>query len=160
MIHQYQRLRTSGDKVSGRLRYVMNAGWIAVFGVNAGIASLNNFARIIFNFQLPYYYQGVSLGVKIIALAGIFALGSASVVAQLRRPENRIASPTRDVEDFSDKPVIALGFIFLLLGVVFGLAQYWPIVVYSGFFLFLAGAMLYLVGRLNENNFDATPEGP
>src|SRR5947208_2595082 len=78
IISQYQMLRFRLDRTSKRLKRVMGLGWIAVFGVDAGVASLNNIATVIFHTQLPYYYQGVSLAQKITALMGIFILGIVS----------------------------------------------------------------------------------
>src|SRR5437870_3263367 len=52
--------------------------------------------------------------------------------------------------DFWEKPLINIGFIALLLGLVLGLAQYWSPVVFAGFILLLTGAMLYPIGRITE----------
>ena len=153
VIFQYQRLGTQSNPSFGRLRKTMSFGWIAVFGVNAGVASLNNMSTEIFHSQLPYYFQGISLSQKIIALAGIFVLGISSIIAMRRDTETLKAPVVENVtSDFWEKPLTNIGFIALLLGVVLGLAQYWSMVVFAGFILLLAGVMLYPVGRLTEKN--------
>jgi len=128
----------------------MIAGWVAVFGLNAGIASLNNMSTQIFHRQLPYYFQGVSLAQKIIALSGIFILGAVSIVAMRVHAEPTKRPVEQHRADFWEKPLTNIGFIALLLGIVLGLAQYWSTVVFAGFFLLLAALMLYPVGRLTE----------
>ena len=154
VILQYQQLGIRGSQIARSLRKLMDAGWIAVFGVNAGLASLNNFSIIIFQLkQLPNYFQGVSLAQKIIALAGIFVLGTASAVA---RREMRTSAPMAHRRaDFWDKPLTNTGFIAILTGVVLGLAQYWSPIVYAGFFVLLAGAMMYLIGKWTERGTDS-----
>ena len=126
----------------------MAVGWFAVFGADAGVASLNNMATTIFHTQLPYYYNGVSLAQKIIALGGIFVLGIASFFASQRHQSD--FNPVVNASDFWEKPLTNIGFIALLLGIVLGLAQYWSAIIFAGFILLLAGAMLYPVGRLTE----------
>lgn len=138
----------------------MDAGWIAVFGINAGLASMNNFSIVIFQLrQLPYYFQGVSLAQKIIALAGIFVLGTASILASREKLHNS-APAVQARADFWEKPLTNIGFIAILAGVVLGLAQYWPPVVYAGFFMLLAGAMMYLIGKWTERDIDALEKEP
>jgi hypothetical protein len=160
VISQYQRLGSRVDKLSFRLRELMVVGWVAVFGVNAGIASLDNMSTVIFHKQLPYYFQGISLAQKIIALAGIFLLGTISILA-LRQSKNSsdIPAPSQRL-DFWEKPLTNIGFISLLLGVVLGLAQYWSTVVFAGFFLLLAGVMLYPVGKFTEKDIEPPDEEP
>ena len=137
----------------------MDAGWIAVFGINAGLASLNNFSIVIFQLkQLPYYFQGVSLAQKIIALAGIFVLGTASMLAS---HEMRGSAPMAQRRaEFWEKPLTNIGFVAILLGVVLGLAQYWSPIVYAGFFVLLAGAMMYLIGKWTESGIDSLEKDP
>ena len=138
----------------------MEAGWIAVFGINAGLASLNNFSIVVFQLkQLPYYFQGVSLAQKIIALVGIFVLGIASIVAS-RGVSGNSAPMVQRQADFWEKPLTNIGFIAIFAGVVLGLAQYWSPIVYAGFFILLAGAMMYLVGKWIETDIDVTDKGP
>ena len=131
----------------------MGFGWFAVFGVNAGVASLNNMATEIFNKQLPYYFQGVSLAQKIIALVGVFILGIMSSLSLLKNQESQIKPASHHSADLWEKPLTSIGFIALLLGVVLGLAQYWQPVVFAGFLLLLAGILLYAIGKLTEKNF-------
>ena len=150
VISQYQKLGTQTERTSQRLREAMIAGWVAVFGLNAGIASLNNMSTQIFHRQLPYYFQGVSLAQKIIALSGIFILGAVSIVAMRVHAEPTKRPVEQHRADFWEKPLTNIGFIALLLGIVLGLAQYWSTVVFAGFFLLLAALMLYPVGRLTE----------
>ncbi|OLC61291.1 hypothetical protein AUH73_07655 [archaeon 13_1_40CM_4_53_4] len=150
IVSQYQMLRVQLDQRSSRLKRVMGLGWIAVFGVDAGVASLNNMATIIFHTQLPYYYQGVSLAQKIIALMGIFILGMVSGLTSHQHRESPDKLRAQFSSDFWEKPLINIGFIALLLGLVLGLAQYWSPVVFAGFILLLTGAMLYPIGRITE----------
>ena len=150
VVSEYKKARATHDDLSYRLRRVMDVGWIAVFGVNVGLASLNNFATVLFHYQLPYYYQGVSTSQKVIALAGIFVIGASSIIAELHLRETTTA---REPVDLSDRPVTGLGFIITLLGLVLGLAQYWYIVVLSGFVLVIAGVLLFLVGKIIETPF-------
>lgn len=140
------------DRMDKRLRIVMTMGWIALFGVDAGVASINNMSTQIFHAPLPFYYQGVSLAQKIIALAGVFGLGAASLLAWrwlTTTPANH-GQPSRG--DFWDRPLTSLGFVAVSLGVVLGLAQYWYPVIFAGFILMVAGAILLLVGTLTEKN--------
>jgi len=150
IVSQYQMLRVQLDQRSSRLKRVMGLGWIAVFGVDAGVASLNNMATIIFHTQLPYCYQGVSLAQKIIALMGIFILGMVSGLTSHQHRESPDKLRAQFSSDFWEKPLINIGFIALLLGLVLGLAQYWSPVVFAGFILLLTGAMLYPIGRITE----------
>jgi hypothetical protein len=152
VISQYQRLGTQTGSSSSRLRRAMNLGWIALFGVNAGVASLNNMSTVIFHTPLPYYFQGISLSQKIIALAGIFVLGTASILATGLHGGSQREAAKQGRADFWERPLTNIGFIALLSGVVLGLAQYWLVVVFAGFVLLLAGVMLYPVGRLTEKN--------
>jgi hypothetical protein len=154
VISQYQRLGRQSNVSSARLRKTMSLGWVAVFGVNAGIASLNNMSNVILHRQLPYYFQGISVTEKIIALTGIFVLGTASVLATRQHAETPRAPAVQHPTDFWLKPLTNIGFIALLMGVVLGLAQYWSVVVFAGFFLLLAGVMLYPVGRLTEKDIE------
>ena len=160
VILQYQQLGMRRSQSASTLRKIMDGGWIAVFGINAGLASLNNFSIVIFQLkQLPYYFQGVSLAQKIIALAGIFVLGTASILASREAPHN--SEPMVQAQaDFWEKPLTNIGFIAILAGLVLGLAQYWSPVVYAGFFMLLAGAMMYLIGRWTEKDFDAPEKDP
>lgn len=132
------------------MKGVMGAGWMAVFGVDAGVASLNNMGTIIFHTQLPYYYQGVSLAQKITALTGIFVLGAVSGLSLHQHGVSPDKLRAQYSSDFWEKPLTNIGFIALLLGLVLGLAQYWSPVVFAGFILLLAGAMLYPIGRITE----------
>jgi hypothetical protein len=152
VISQYQKLGTHTGPSSSRLRTAMSLGWIAVFGVNAGIASLNNMSTLIFHTQLPYYFQGISLLQKVISLAGIFVLGTASILGMCQRGKTQGPAAKQSPADFWARPLTNIGFIALLMGVVLGLAQYWLSVVFAGFILLLAGIMLYPVGRLTEKN--------
>jgi hypothetical protein len=152
VISQYQRLGTRTGRSTSELRRAMSLGWIAVFGVNAGVASLNNMSTVIFHTQLPYYFQGISLSQKIIALPGIFVLGTASILVMRQRGETQRPATKRGSADFWEKPLTNIGFIALLLGIVLGLAQYWFTVVFAGFILLLAGILLHPVGRLTEKN--------
>ena len=153
MVYEYKRVRATRDEHSNLLRRAMDLGWVAVFGVNVGLASLNNFATVLFHSQLPYYFQGVSTAQKIIALAGIFVVGASSIIAELRLKEK----PSQEPADLSDRPVTGLGFILTLLGLVLGLAQYWNIVVFLGFVLAVAGVLLYLAGKIAEPPFMKPP---
>lgn len=153
VISEYQRLGGGSDLTSTRLRYLMILGWTAVFGVNAGIASINNMSNVIFHAQIPYYFQGISSAQKVIALTGVFVLGFASVFAM--RWDQAKSVKEKGSPDFWEKPLTNIGFIVLLLGVVLGLAQYWSIIIFAGFFLLLAGLMLYPVGRLTEKDIQA-----
>ena len=160
MILQYQQLGMRRSQSASSLRKVMDAGWIAVFGINAGLASLNNFSIVIFQLkQLPYYFQGVSLAQKIIALAGIFVLGTASVLASREEFLNSTPVVQRRA-DFWEKPLTNIGFIAILAGLVLGLAQYWSPIVYAGFFMLLAGAMMYLIGKWTERDIGAQEKEP
>ena len=153
IVSQYQKLRALNDRTSSRMKTIMGIGWLAIFGVDAGVASLNNMATEIFNRQLPYYYQGVSLAQKTIALLGIFILGIVSSLSMRRHREAQIKLPAHHPSDPWEKPLTNMGFIALLLGVLLGLAQYWQPVVFAGFVLLLAGLLLYPVGKLTEKNF-------
>lgn len=155
VITQYQRLSAADDRASKHLRDSMNAGWLASFGVNAGIGSLNNISTEIFHLQIPYYFQGVSLAQKIIALLGIFVLGTASALTEQGSSKTVPVTDVQHHSDFWEKPLTNIGFISLLLGVVLGLAQYWLPVVFAGLILLLAGVMLYPIGRLTEKNVQA-----
>ncbi len=152
VISEYQKLRSEHGSASGHLKRAMDAGWFAVFAVDAGVASLNNMATEIFHGQLPYYYQGVSLAQKVITLAGIFLLGTASTVSFRKHEESSNKPQSQESSDFWEKPLTNIGFIALLMEVVAGLAQYWLPVVFAGFTLLLAGIMLYPIGRLTEKN--------
>ena len=135
----------------------MIGGWAALFGVDAGVASINNMSTQIFHTSIPYYFQGVSVAQKLIALTGIFILGTAAIVVSRRESGNKIRSnsnATLRVADW-DKPITSVGFVTLLFGVVLGLAQYWYAIVLGGFILLLTGAMLYPIGRLIEKNVEA-----
>jgi len=153
IVSQYQKLRALNDRTSSRIKTIMGIGWLAIFGVDAGVASLNNMATEIFNRQLPYYYQGVSLAQKTIALLGIFILGIVSSLSLRKHQEAQIKVPAHHPSDPWEKPLTNMGFIALLLGVVLGLAQYWQPIVFAGFVLLLAGLLLYPVGKLTEKNF-------
>ena len=154
IVSQYQMLRVQLDRTSSRLKTVMGVGWVAVFGVDAGVASLNNIATVIFHTQLPYYYQGVSLAQKIIALMGIFTLGTVSGLLLKKNRESPNKLRAQYSSDFWEKPLTNIGFIALLLGLVLGLAQYWSPIVFAGFILLLAGAMLYPIGRITEKKIE------
>lgn len=160
VILQYQQLGVRRSQSASSLRKTMDGGWIAVFGINAGLPSLNNFSIVIFQLkQLPYYFQGISLAQKIIALAGIFVLGTASVLAS-REKIDTSATMVQRRTDFWEKPLTNVGFIALLAGIILGLAQYWSPFVYAGFFLLLAGGMMYLIGRWIERDVDALEKEP
>lgn len=150
---RYEKLGTQDDSWSRRLRLVMILGWFAIYGVNAGLASVNNIATLIFHMPLPYYYQGVSLAQKTVALAGIFILGGATILAWKRSVNNPSGLVARSV-DFWEKPMTNIGFMALLLGIVLGLARYWSTIVFAGFVLLLAGVMLYPVGKLTEKDIE------
>lgn len=154
---QYQMIGKRTDRMATRLRSVMTIGWFAVFGIDAGVASINNISTEVFHLQLPYYYQGVSLAQKIIALAGVFVLGGAALQAWRRLPRTPIGPESLARSDFWERPATNLGFVALILGIVLGLGQYWYGVVFSGFILLVAGAMLLLVGALTEKSL-GTPE--
>ena len=147
-------LRVQLDRTSSRLKTVMGVGWVAVFGVDAGVASLNNIATVIFHTQLPYYCQGVSFAQKIIALMGIFTLGTVSGLLLKKNRESPNKLRAQYSSDFWEKPLTNIGFIALLLGLVLGLAQYWSPIVFAGFILLLAGAMLYPIGRITEKKIE------
>jgi len=154
IVSQYQMLRVQLDRTSSRLKTVMGVGWVAVFGVDAGVASLNNIATVIFHTQLPYYCQGVSFAQKIIALMGIFTLGAVSGLLLKKNRESPNKLRAQYSSDFWEKPLTNIGFIALLLGLVLGLAQYWSPIVFAGFILLLAGAMLYPIGRITEKKIE------
>ena len=139
---------------SGRLRKVMTFGWIALFGIDAGVASINNMSTQIFNSPIPYYFQGVSLAQKLIALTGIFVLGLSAIVISRRKGDNEPKDHLNENWRVSvlDRPITTVGFITVLVGVVLGLAQYWYALIFGGFVLLLAGAMLYPIGRLMEKD--------
>jgi len=158
IVSQYQKLRALNDRTSSRMKTIMGVGWLAIFGVDAGVASLNNMATEIFNRQLPYYYQGVSLAQKIIALLAIFILGIVSSLSMRRHREAQIKLPAHHPSDPWEKPLTNMGFIALLLGVLLGLAQYWQPIVLAGFVLLLAGLLLYPVGKLTEKNFPSSDD--
>lgn len=149
----YQTTAGRNDRMAKRLRIVMMLGWIALLGVDAGVASINNITTQIFHTSLPFYYQGVSLTQKIIALAGVFGLGGASLLAWRRLPATPSDPERQGGRDFWEQPVTSLGFVALSLGIVLGLAQYWYQVVFTGFIMTVAGAMLLLVGTLTEKSF-------
>ena len=157
IVSQHQNVRARNDRASKRMKTIMGVGWLAILGVDAGVASLNNMATEIFHMQLPYYYQGVSLAQKIIALMGIFILGTVSSLSLRKHQESGIALPSRHSLDPWERPLTDIGFIAVLLGVVLGLAQYWPPIVFTGFILLLAGILLYPIGKLTEKNF-GSPE--
>jgi len=157
---QYQRIGGRTDRIATRLRMVMTIGWFAVFGVDAGVASINNIITQVFHTQLPYYYQGVSLVQKIVALAGVFVLGEASLLVWRRLPKASSNSEPPIHRDFWERPVTSLGFVALILGVVLGLGQYWYVVVFAGFILIIAGVVLYLVGILTEKSFSMSENKP
>ena len=98
-----------------------------------------------------------TLAQKIIALMGIFILGTVSSLSLRKHQESGIALPSRHSLDPWERPLTDIGFIAVLLGVVLGLAQYWPPIVFTGFILFLAGILLYPIGKLTEKNF-GSPE--
>jgi hypothetical protein len=148
----YQATEGRNDRMATRLRIVMTMGWIALFGVDAGIASINNMATQIFHTSLPFYYQGVSLAQKIIALGGVFGLGGASLLAWRRLPTTQGNPDQPNHRDFWEQPLTSLGFVAVSLGVVLGLAQYWYPVIFAGFILIVAGATLLLVGTLTEKS--------
>lgn len=150
---QYQSIGERTDPMATRLRFVMTLGWFAVFGIDAGVASINNIATQIFHTSLPFYYQGVSLAQKIIALGGVFGLGGASLLAWRRLPTTPSSPNQRSPRDFWEQPLTSLGFVAVSLGVVLGLAQYWYPVIFAGFILMVGGAILLLVGTLNEKSF-------
>lgn len=154
VIEQYRKLSETSTNPSRHLRRVMIVGWIAVFGVDAGVASIDNMSSQIFHMMLPYYYQGVSLAQKITALAGIFVLGEAAILAT--RTVDTVPRRAQRVSDFWEKPVTNIGFTSLLLGVVLGLGQYWSSVVFTGFILLLAGAFMYPIGLLTEKDTATT----
>jgi hypothetical protein len=149
---EYQTIGGRTDRIATGLKIVMTMGWIALFGIDAGVASINNMATQIFHTTLPYYYQGVSLAQKIIALAGVFGLGGASLLAWRRLPTTPHNPQRKDRRDFWEQPVTSLGFVAVSLGVVLGLAQYWYPVVFAGFIMVVAGGMLLLVGTLTEKS--------
>lgn len=146
----YQATEGRNDRMATRLRMVMTVGWIALFGIDAGIASINNMATQIFHMPLPFYYQGVSLAQKITALIGVFGLGGASLLVWRRRLTNPSNADQSSRRDFWQQPLTSLGFISISLGVVLGLAQYWYPVIFAGFILTVAGPILLLVGTLTE----------
>lgn len=150
IVSRYQKLSVRIDRTSNRLKTLMGVGWFAILGVDAGLASLNNIATEIFHSQLPYYYQGVSLAQKIIALAGVFTLGIMSGLSLRKTPEPQVKLPAPHPANPWETPMTNIGVIALLFGVVLGLAQYWQPVVFAGFILLLAGILLYPIGRLTE----------
>lgn len=152
IISKFHELTIPGQGPHGRLRKVMIVGWFALFGVDAGIASVNNMSTQIFRSPIPYYFQGVSLAQKLIALAGIFVLGGSALLVSRRPLTRQEQMPPEPLTSFWEKPVTGVGFITILFGVVLGLAQYWSTLVFAGFVLLLAGAFLYPVGRLTEKN--------
>ena len=139
---------------ANRWRRMMTVGWIALFGVDAGVASLNNISTKIFHTSIPYYFQGVNLAQKLVALTGIFVLGLSSIV--ISRGETNSETRNEPYDGFRmgvrEKPITNFGFVALLLGVVLGLAQYWYSIVFGSFILLLAGAMLYPIGKLLEKD--------
>ena len=75
ILSKFQRVaRSNGD--SGRLKKAMIVGWIALFGVDAGVASVDDMSTQIFHTPIPHYFQGVGLAQKLTALTGIFILDS------------------------------------------------------------------------------------
>ena len=148
----YRATERRDDGAARRLRIVMTMGWIALFGIDAGVASINNMATQIFHTSLPFYYQGISLAQKIVALGGVFGLGGASLLVWRRMPTklNNPNPPSR--RDFWEQPLTSVGFVSLSLGVVLGLAQYWYPVIFSGFILMVGGAILLLVGTSTERS--------
>jgi hypothetical protein len=150
IIREFQSVVGKSNQSSRRVRRVMSVGWVAVFGINAGVASINNMSFQIFHYQLPYYYQGISLAQKLIALAGIFVLGGASILAARHPFEATMTGRLNASSGFWEKPATNIGFTSLLLGVVLGLGLYWPSVVFAGFILLLTGLFLYPIGRLTE----------
>lgn len=147
---EYQIFGKRTDRIATRLRLVMTIGWFALFGIDAGVASMNDIAREVFHVQLPFYYQGVSLAQKIIALASVFVLGGATLLGWRRLPRDPSSLESRAGAEFWERPVTNLGFVALISGVVLGLGQYWYQVVFSGFILLVAGVILLLVGTLTE----------
>lgn len=152
VISMFHELTISSQGRQDRLRKVMIVGWFALFGVDAGIASINNMSTQIFHTPIPDYFQGVSLIQKLIALTGIFVLGGSALLVSHRPLTLQGHKPPESLTSFWEKPVTGVGFITLLSGVVLGLAQYWSTLVFAGFVLLLAGAFLYPVGRLTEKN--------
>lgn len=140
---------------AGRLKNLMTAGWIALFGVDAGVASINNISTQIFHTPIPYYFQEISLTQKAVALTGIFILGFSTVV--ISRRGNDFGARNEPYNAFRlsvrEKPITNVGFVALLLGIVLGLAQYWYPIVFGSFILLLAGGMLYSIGRMIEKDF-------
>lgn len=155
---QYQMIGKRTDRIATRLRFVMRIGWFAVFGINAGVATLNNISTEVFHMQLPYYYEGISLAQKIIALAGVFVLGGAALLTWRRLPKAPSGPESTAHGDFWERPVTNLGFVALISGVVLGLGQYWYEAVFSGFILLVAGAILLLVGLLTEGGPSASTQ--
>jgi hypothetical protein len=152
IVSQFHELTRSSRGIHDRLRKAMILGWFALFGVDAGVASVNNMSTQIFRTPLPYYFQGVSLAQKLIALSGIFVLGSSAILVSHRSLTSREQRSPEHLTSFWDKPVTDVGFLAILLGVVFGLAQYWAPLVFAGFILLLAGAFLYPIGILTEKD--------
>lgn len=148
----YQATMRQNDRMGIRLRIIMTVGWIALFGVDAGVASISNVATQIFHTSLPFYYQGVSLSQKIIALGGVFGLGGASLLAWRRLPTIPSDQDRPSRRDFWEQPLRSLGFVAVSLGVVLGLAQYWYPVIFASFILMVGGAILLLVGTLTEKS--------
>ena len=151
IIAEFHKLTRSVQSQNDRLRKVMIIGWFTLFGVDAGIASVNNMSTEIFRTSIPYYFQGVSLVQKLIALVGIFILGGSAILVS-RRPLDEGQTQPEARTSFWEKPVTGVGFVTLLVRVVFGLAQYWATVVFAGFILLLAGAFLYPIGRFTEKD--------
>lgn len=157
IVSQSQKLWSIRDGTSHSMRNVMLGAWIAFFGVDAGIASVNNIVADVFQQQLPYYYKGISLAQKIIALAGIFVLGMISgLTSQRQQPPMKPAAPHS--ANPWEKPLTNIGLITLLLGIVLGLAQFWSAIVFSGFLLLLAGVFLYPIGKLTEKEHPMSDE--
>jgi hypothetical protein len=143
---EYQKVGRRTDRIATRIRLAMTIGWFAFFGVDAGVASVDNISNQVFHVPLPYYYQGISLAQKIIALACIFVLGGTSILASRRIPTSPNSLGPSVPRDLWERPSTSLGFAALIVGVVLGLGQFWYPVVFAGFILIVAGAMLLIVG--------------
>jgi hypothetical protein len=102
---QYRKLGMQSNHSSYSIRNAMSLGWIGVFGVNAGIASMNNMSNDILHTQLRYYFQGISLAQKIIALTSIFVLGVTSILASHQPTETPRAPVAQQPADFWEKPL-------------------------------------------------------
>jgi hypothetical protein len=155
---EYQKTGRRTDRIATRLGLAMTIGWFAFFGVDAGVANIDNISNQVFRVPVPYYYQGISLAQKIIALAGIFLLGGTSILAWRKLPKGPDNLRTSMPRDFWERPVTNLGFVALISGVVLSLAQHWYPVVFAGFILIVAGAMLFLVGALTEKGFSPSSQ--